>query len=91
MQKVTQCPTKRSSSQTTAFTSIVVGVFLNSPNIPLEYLKGINEDEIYRKYGHPFLTSLQRYSDLHTLEQLQILHILQRYFIIHFTYFVSKH
>ena len=69
---------KRNSNQTTAFTSLVMGVFLNSPLISNEDLRGLNEEIIYLKYGPVFLTSLQNFSELNTLSQLQILHHLQR-------------
>ena len=72
-------PLNRGPNHSTAFTSLVVGVFLNSPLISVENLRGLNESEIYSKYGDSFLISLQRYSELNTLEQIQILHLLQRY------------
>ena len=68
----------RSSSQTTAFTTLVMGVFLNSPLITSDHLLGLSESEIYSKYGIRLLNSLTRFSELNTLEQIQTLHLLQR-------------
>ena len=77
-EKDSQLTIPKTPAQTTAFTSLVIGVFLNSPLIPAESLHGINESEIYSKYGEQFLSSLRNYSELNTLEQMQVLHLLQR-------------
>ena len=66
------------AQQTTAFTTLLVGVFLNSPLISTQGLASITEKAIYTKYGRPFLTSLQTFSELTTLEQMHMMHKLQR-------------
>ena len=64
--------------QTTAFTTILLGVFLNSPLIGSHGLAQVTEKAIYIKYGQPFLDSLQIFSELTTLNQVQMVHQLQR-------------
>ena len=64
--------------QQTAFTSLLVGVFLNSPLLPQDSLPGITETAIAAYYGQPFLDSLDNFSGQSTLIQLNILHELQK-------------
>ena len=67
-----------SAQQQTAFTTILMGIFLNSPIISGDFLFGLNEDDIYSKYGDTLLYSLHAFSENPTLKQLQILHNIQR-------------
>ena len=64
--------------QQTAFTSLLVGVFLNSPLLPNDGLPGITETAIAAYYGQPFLESLDHYSGQSTMVQINILHELQK-------------
>ena len=64
--------------QQTAFTSILVGVFLNSPLLPNDGLPGFTETAIATYYGQPFLDALDFYSNLPTMSQIGIMHKLQK-------------
>ena len=68
---------KPNPEQTTAFTTLLLGVFLNSPLIGTRGLHGITEKQIYTRYGAPFLNGLQTFSGLTTLEQVHLVHKLQ--------------
>ena len=65
--------------QQTAFTSLLVGVFLNSSLLSKKSLPGITETAVASYYGQPFLDSLDYFSGQSTLIQINILHKLQRY------------
>ena len=67
--------------ESTAFTNLLVGIFLNSPHITSHDLRGLRESDIYNYYGSPFLDSLRHYAENSTLQQVNILHMLQRYFV----------
>ena len=64
--------------QQTAFTSLLVGVFLNSPLLPNDGLPGITETAVANYYGQPFLNSLDYFSGQSTMIQIGILHVLQK-------------
>ena len=64
--------------QNTAFTSILMGVFLNSPLISSKDLTGFSGSYVFHRYGQPFLTALETFSGLNTLAQFEIIHSLQR-------------
>ena len=64
--------------QNTAFTSILMGVFLNSPLISTYDLSGLSGSAIFARYGSPLLQTLEDFSGLNTLDQFEIIHSLQR-------------
>ena len=64
--------------ESTAFTSLLMGIFLNSPLITSHDLRGLRENDIYSYYGAPFLQSLHFFGEKTTLQQIQTLHLLQR-------------
>ena len=64
--------------QTTAFTSILVGVFLNDHTINISGLSEITESLVYHRYGPPLLQSLQVFSEYSALEQVYVIHCLKR-------------
>ena len=64
--------------QQTAFTSLLLGVFLNSPLLPNDHLPGITEVAVANYYGQPFLNSLDYFSGQSTLVQINLLHFLQK-------------
>ena len=64
--------------QNTAFTSILMGVFLNSPLISSYDLTGLSGSTIFARYGSPFLQTLEEFSGLNTLAQFEIIHSLQK-------------
>ena len=67
-----------SALQNTSFTSLLMGVFLNSPLITSEHLSGFSSSRIFLKYGDPFLVALDQFGRLNALEQFDIIHNLQR-------------
>ena len=67
-----------SALQNTSFTSLLMGVFLNSPLITSDHLNGFSSSRIFLKYGNPFLVALDRFGQLNALEQFDIIHNLQR-------------
>ena len=66
------------SRQKTAFTSLLMGIFVNSPIFNCHDLHGVSEVSIYRRYGDPFRLALETYSGLSTAEQVFLIHELQR-------------
>ena len=64
--------------QNTAFTSLLMGVFLNSPLISSHDLSGLSGSRIFHKYGKPFLEALDKFGQLNALEQFDVIHTLQR-------------
>ena len=64
--------------QQTAFTTLLIGVFLNNPLLSQDGLPGFTETAISSYYGQPFLDSLTVFSGQSTLKQLGILHQLQQ-------------
>ena len=64
--------------QNTAFTSLLMGVFLNSPMISPEDLVGLSKPGIFNQYGTSFRQSLQVFASYDTVEQVHIIHILQK-------------
>ena len=66
------------ANETTAFTSLLVGVFLNSPMITSNHLRGLRSDDIFSYYGDRFRSSLRQYSNEDTLYQIRTMHQLQR-------------
>ena len=64
--------------QQTAFTSLLIGVFLNGPILPKDGLPSLLESSVAEYYGRPFLDSLDYFSGQSTLVQINILHNLQR-------------
>ena len=45
-------------------------------------LANLTEEEAYKRYGPPFIRSLETFSTYSTLEQIYVIHSLQRYFSI---------
>ena len=82
---------KRADIEQTAFTSLLVGVFLNSPLVTSQHLRGIREDDIFQIYGESFRHSLLQYSSQTTPRQIQTMHQLQKYVIRSFRSFFSNH
>ena len=64
--------------QNTAFTSLLMGIFLNSPMISPEDLVGLSKPNVFKKYGTSFRQSLQVFASYDTIEQVHIIHILQK-------------
>ena len=64
--------------QRTAFTSLVLGVFLNSPLVNPDLFRGITESAIYLKYGSKFQQALTRFGQLSSIQQISIIHKIQR-------------
>ena len=64
--------------QNTAFTSLLMGVFLNSPLIPPEALAGLSKPDLFSRYGTTFRQSLEVFARYDTSEQVHIIHILQK-------------
>ena len=64
--------------QNTAFTSLLMGVFLNSPLISPEDLSGISQPGLFSRYGESFRQSLEIFARHDTIEQVGIIHILQK-------------
>ena len=71
-------PVPISYAENTAFTSILVGVFLNSPLIDSQHLEALRNLNIGQKYGNSFQHSLNLYSQKRPMEQVGILHKIQR-------------
>ena len=71
-------PSPYNSRQQTAFTSLLVGVFLNSPIFPKDGLPRLVETSVFAYYGQPFLDALDQYSTQSTMRQIDILHKLQQ-------------
>ena len=72
-----------SSSRTTAFTSLLMGVFMhNNQIISITGLSNVTEAEAYKRYGSPFIRSLEVFSTYSTLEQVYVIQSLQRYFFL---------
>ena len=69
----------RTSLEQTAFTSLLVGVFLNSPLVTHQHLRGIRDDDIFQIYGEHFRRSLLQYSNQTTTNQIRTMHQLQKY------------
>ena len=67
-----------SDIQNTAFTSLLMGVFLNSPLIPPEALAGLSKPNLFSRYGTAFRQSLEVFARYDTFEQVHIIHILQK-------------
>ena len=68
-----------SSSRTTAFTSLLMGVFINNSQIiSLSGLSSLTEQEAYHRYGPPFIRSLEIFSTYSALEQIYVINCLQR-------------
>ena len=71
--------TKRiSPCQTTAFTSIFMGVFQSSILLNQITTFNVTEEDVYRQYGQKLLDALQIFSEYSTLEQVYVIHRLQR-------------
>ena len=68
-----------SYAENTAFTSLLVGVFLNSPMISKQDIQEIQNQQPLEYYGNRFQYSLNAFSQQRPMKQLQILHSLQRY------------
>ena len=67
------------SKQTTAFTSLLMGLFLNNSSIiSISGLSNVTEKEIYRRYGQPLLKALDVFGDYSTPEQVYVINSLQR-------------
>lgn len=64
--------------QNTAFTSLLMGVFLNSPLIPIEDLSGLSKPGLFSRYGKSFRRSLEIFGQYDTFEQVRIIHLLQK-------------
>ena len=62
----------------TAFTSLLMGVFLNSPLITSQDLTNFSVSQIFNQYGQPFLNALSQFGSLTAIEQFDIIHSLQR-------------
>ena len=75
---VSNGPLAPNALQNTAFTSILMGVFLNSPLISSYDLSGLSGSVIFQRYGQPFLNALEDFSGLNTLAQFEIIHSLQK-------------
>ena len=70
---------KTNPNQTTAFTSLLMGIFLNNPSITeISGLSSVTLDSVYNRYGLPFLESLQVFSEYSTLEQVYLIHRLRQ-------------
>ena len=70
-----------SSSRTTAFTSLLMGVFMHNSRITsITGLSNVTEEAAYRRYGPAFVRSLEVFSTYSTLEQICVINSLQRYF-----------
>ena len=67
------------SNRTTAFTSLLMGVFMqNSQITSISGLSSLTEAEAYRRYGPPFTRALDVFSTYSTLEQVYVINSLQR-------------
>ena len=65
--------------RTTAFTSLLMGVFIHNNYITsISGLSNITEKEAYYRYGTPFIRSLDIFSEYSTLEQVYVIDRLQR-------------
>ena len=67
-----------SYAENTAFTSLLVGVFLNSPLVTRHHIQEIRDQQPIQQYGKQFQYSLNAFSQQRPMNQLQILHQLQR-------------
>ena len=77
---LTQLSPTLEPKQTTAFTSLLMGVFLNNNSIiSISGLSKVTEKGIYQRYGQPFLHALSTFADYSTLEQVYVINSLQRY------------
>ena len=80
MQELSIITPQTSSNRTTAFTSLLMGVFMNNPYITsVTGLSNMTEEEAYRRYGSPFIHSLEVFGTYSTLEQIYVINSLQRY------------
>ena len=69
---------KTTPSQKTAFTSLLMGIFLNNSSIvEVTGLSSVTLDSVYKRYGLPFLQALQVFSEYSTLEQVYLIHRLR--------------
>ena len=70
---------KPNPKRTTAFTSLLMGVFIHNNLISsISGLSNLTETEAYRRYGTPFLRSLDIFSEYGTLEQVYVIDRLER-------------
>ena len=68
------------SKQTTAFTSLLLGVFINNNSIrSMSGLTNVTEKAVLQRYGQPFIDALDAFSNYSTLEQVFVVKTLQRY------------
>ena len=67
-----------SYAENTAFTSLLVGVFLNSPMLTDQHIQSIRTHNPLDRYGVRFQYSLNAFSQERPMKQLQIMHNLQR-------------
>ena len=83
MQELSLITPRNHSSRTTAFTSLLMGVFMNNSRITsITGLSNMTEEEAYRRYGPPFIHSLDIFSTYSTLEQIYVINSLQRYLFL---------
>ena len=70
---------KTTPNQNTAFTSLLMGIFLSNESIiEVSGLSTITLDNVYQRYGLPFLRSLEVFSEYSTLEQVYLIHRLRQ-------------
>ena len=67
-----------SYAENTAFTSLLVGVFLNSPMITSKDIRSLRELNVEQQYGRSFQYSLNLFSQRRPIEQIHLLHQIQR-------------
>lgn len=67
-----------SFAENTAFTSLLVGVFLNSPLITSDHMKELYNINMQEQYGRSFQQSLNVFSQKRPVDQIYFLHKLQR-------------
>ena len=65
-------------SRSTAFTSLVVGIFLNHSLVNPEIFPTITEDTFYERYGESFEEALAAFDRLSSSQQLFLLYQVQR-------------
>ena len=71
-------PRKLRAQETTAFNTLLMGIFINSPLIDNRLLNGITKEDLYMQYGQPFYDGLLTFGRLSGAEQIYLIHYLQR-------------